>query len=268
MDSPTPLLFKKGDGTPINGWEEWTRPKREVQWKSGRSAMELARAWFLDGTAQTPREIEDLLASHSSTRQTRFTEGFPEWVTALPERGEGRNHDLMLLGEQQGQPLVACIEAKADEPFGERIGELYRKARDRQQTEGTRVPERSIALLKMVFGSGANPTEKPWCDLRYQLLTGLAGTLLEAQKRKMSRGLFIVQGFQSGALDSDKVALNEGDYARLIEALFAVPPLDVQRSRLYGLKILVGNLNHPVEILVGKTTQTVFVEPPQNLDQK
>lgn len=30
----------------INSMDDWTRPKKLEHWKAGRSAMELARAWF------------------------------------------------------------------------------------------------------------------------------------------------------------------------------------------------------------------------------
>lgn len=217
--------------------------------------MELARAWFAAGTAQTPHEIEELQRSHGTTQGAQWSEGFPEKVTALPERGEGRNHDLLLLGEQNGEPLIACIEAKADEPFGALIGDYYQKAR--QNTEPTRAPQRIEALLKLVFGDSASPTEKPWCDLRYQLLTGLAGTILEAQARGVSRGLFVVHELRVGQLDEKKLALNADDYSRFIEALFGVPMSRVQSGLFYGAKDYITRNGSDLEILVGKAVRRI-----------
>ena len=84
----------KPDGTPITKWEEWTRPKRSYHWKPGRSAMELARAWFRDNCLSPPKEMIKLLSRHSRLTQLDFIIGIPELVTPLPEKGEGRNHDL------------------------------------------------------------------------------------------------------------------------------------------------------------------------------
>ena len=40
------LSLEGHDGQPIADWHSWTRPKAEYHWRAGRSAMELARAWF------------------------------------------------------------------------------------------------------------------------------------------------------------------------------------------------------------------------------
>jgi hypothetical protein len=36
----------------------------------------------------------------------------PECVTALPERGEGRNHDLVMVGKSKKAQVTVCVEAK------------------------------------------------------------------------------------------------------------------------------------------------------------
>ena len=88
------VVFKNHEDKPIEDWQNWTRPKREYQWKEGRSAMELARSWFPSGTLQCPSELQNLLSTNARTADTQFDEGRPEFVTSLPQRGEGRNHDL------------------------------------------------------------------------------------------------------------------------------------------------------------------------------
>ena len=114
----TRLTLSRPDGTPITHWQMWTRPKKEYQWEPERSAMELAKAWFRQSETSPPEELSQLL--HSSERLTtlKLLRGIPERVTSLPERGEGRNHDLWLLGWTKQEQVTICIEAKADEPFG------------------------------------------------------------------------------------------------------------------------------------------------------
>ena len=112
------MVLLRPDGAPINKWEEWTRPKRDYQWKAGRSAMELARSWFKDGNICAPKEWIELLSSHKRLSGFDFTKGVPELVTILPERGEGRNHDLSIQGKTSNENFTLCIEAKEGEPFG------------------------------------------------------------------------------------------------------------------------------------------------------
>src|SRR5712692_4427123 len=94
----------------------------------GRSAMELAKAWFPDDQLSAPPELMDLLPSHSRLHNQRLVRGVPEFVTSLPVRGEGRNHDLWLLGKTERESITICIEAKADEAFGNDTIAEYRTA--------------------------------------------------------------------------------------------------------------------------------------------
>ena len=52
---------------------------------------------------------------------------------AAPERGEGRNHDLWARGSADGRAFTLCVEARADEPFGDTIGETCAKAVERSE---------------------------------------------------------------------------------------------------------------------------------------
>ncbi len=139
-------------GKPIICYQEWARPKKSYQWKAGRSALELARSWFRQDHPSPPDEFLSLL--HSSTRlhDIQIISGIPELVTRLPERGEGRNHDLALIGNIDNEQVTVTIEAKADEPFGnDTIFEYYSRAmRRREKGESTKVPERIEQLLSMV----------------------------------------------------------------------------------------------------------------------
>lgn len=116
MDNP---ILKDRAGQVINRWQDWTPPKQTYHWKEGRSAMELAKSWFASGTPQCPTELQALLSTNSRTRDIEITEGYPEYVTALPygSQANGRNHDMMLRGHTPNEAAVICVEAKVDEPF-------------------------------------------------------------------------------------------------------------------------------------------------------
>jgi len=53
-------LVKK-NGEAINCWQDWEPPKKDYQWKEGRSAMEVAKSWFRQSVAAPPKESEYLL---------------------------------------------------------------------------------------------------------------------------------------------------------------------------------------------------------------
>lgn len=204
-------------GKSIDKWDAWSRPKSDYQWKSGRSAMELAKAWFRTPKSCCPEEITALLESHPSTRGLVLKSGRPEHVTPLPERGEGRNHDLWLTGSTLHGKLTVCVEAKADEPFGERLGKQIQVARKRQPN--TRAAERARALLNLLFGEDRNPEAAPWRDLRYQLITAAAGTLLQARIDGSVAGVLVIHEFHSNHTKSDNLLSNQADLESFVALL-------------------------------------------------
>jgi len=244
--------LKDHDGQPIADWRSWPRPKAERHWRAGRSAMELARAWFTSPVPICPPEVESLLESHPVTAGVALTEGWPEYVTALPERGEGRNHDLLLVGCRDACGVVVSVEAKVDEPFGVEIGKYWHSAR--KSKKRTRVPERIEALVSMVFGSGARPDAEPWSLLRYQLLTAVAGTAREAAQRKADTAVLVIHEFLTHSANARKVSDNAQDLSDFISVLFSQDNTPIQPGRLYGPSVLAANkdLSRAVNVFIGK----------------
>jgi hypothetical protein len=245
----TPLSLSKPNGTPITMWESWTPPKKDYHWKPGRSAMELAQAWFRQDKAIPPEEF--LLLLNSSPRLTglRLLRGIPELVTLLPERGEGRNHDLWLVGQTDREQVTICIEGKADEPFGnETVLECWDRAmRRRNSGEPTRAPERIQALLEMVGQSGFLPLESLWGPVRYQLLTAICGTALQAQLDSSGLAIFVVHEFRTELTAKKNLRRNQLDFEKFLSVLSSAP-ISAEPDRLYGPFEV-----SKVECLVGKT---------------
>jgi hypothetical protein len=214
------LTLSRPDSTPITRWEDWTPPKKDYHWQPGHSAMELAKAWFRSGSLSVPSEIAQMLSSVQRFRDIEFVRGVPEHVTALPIRGEGRNHDLWLLGRTAGETVTVCVEAKADEAFGNYTVAGYRQHAVKRIEQGkpTKVPKRIDALLGIV-GQSINA----WADVRYQLLTAIAGTILQAQEdakpKAATAAIFIVHEFPTAATTEPKRRQNAADFARLLNVL-------------------------------------------------
>jgi hypothetical protein len=144
--------LKNRKGEPITDWRGWTPPKGDKkQWRAARSAMELARAWFTAPAPTVPPEITDLLATQAATDGAVFTEGWPELKTALPERGEGRNHDLVLVGTAGGRGLLVAVEAKVDETMGPPVGSCWRTSK---RTKGSYAWRRADTCSGVCSGMG------------------------------------------------------------------------------------------------------------------
>ena len=241
------ILFDRRNRA-ISDWRTWTRPKEDYQWRSSRSAMELARAWFTSPVPVTPPEIAALLGTQPRTSNVVFEQGWPELKTPLPVRGEGRNHDLVLVGQAAGQRLLVSIEAKVDETMGPAVGAYWRKSKNSKTP--SLAWRRIDVLLAAGFGPSASATAAPWCGLPYQLLTALVGTAIEAAQRQAAIGVLAIHEFVTESATKERLERNSKDFATFLRAL------GVPRSRvgeLYGpFDVDLKEESVVVQVFVGK----------------
>lgn len=232
--------IRNSQGEAIRDWRDWTRPKDATKhWRAGRSALELARAWFTSEAPRIPAEVAQLLATSSLLDHLVIENGSPEAVTPLPHGREGRNHDLLLTGTAACGKVVVAVEAKADEPFGsERIGSYWRRMRDgRDPRDGSRptpsnLPERIEALLQILLGN-VRPDRPPWSEVRYQLLTAAAGAVVEAERRKAQLAVLIIHEFRTTETRLSALEKNAADLHRFLDAL-GLDPASYDGPQLLG----------------------------------
>ncbi len=194
------------NGTPISSQDDWLEhapPKSgEDHWVDGGSAKELARAWFpIPGEPVIPPELASLLATHPNLPDIRLIEAEPEAripFDAYP--GEPRNADLAIRAEGSVGTIAITVEAKADESFGDKIEPmLVAGARKLSRDTNTNIVER----VKGLGGALLPPWEEGldhFGELRYQLLTGVAGTLAYARALSAPVAVFVIHEF----IDLDK----------------------------------------------------------------
>jgi hypothetical protein len=222
-------------GREIRTMEDWlllAGPKEGIaQWAHGRSAMETARAWLRGGRPAVPKELSALLESCEQTANFRPLYAIPELVTKLDEfRGEHRNHDLVVVGIARGGRTLLGIEAKADEPFGSMRTGVYLEKSSRKPRSNA--PERIRRLVRALFGPSALNSDQvvePYASLRYQLLTALAGTLIEGRRRFAEQAILLVHEFTSASVQElgyagtkgAALARNDEDWRALVSALGA-----------------------------------------------
>ena len=182
--------------TTVEEWYQFAPPKAKGKhWKDGRSAKSLAQ--FMTDKNQV-KKLEDILVEleYDTNGVISCT---PEANTVLPCKGNGRNHDLLMIGED----FVVGIEAKVSESFGEEISTELIEASDNKKG-------RIDTLANKLFGCKINEV-KDGLELRYQLLTGVYGTLLEAENNKKSKALFLVIVFTDGITREDENAVNRNN---------------------------------------------------------
>lgn len=182
--------------TTVEEWYQFAPPKAKGKhWKDGRSAKSLAQ--FMTDKNQV-KKLEDILVEleYDTNGVISCT---PEANTVLPCKGNGRNHDLLMIGED----FVVGIEAKVSEPFGEEISTELIEASDNKKG-------RIDKLANELFGCKINEV-KDGLEVRYQLLTGVYGTLLEAENNKKSKALFLVIVFTDGLTSEDENAVNRNN---------------------------------------------------------
>ena len=185
---------------------EWPRPVAAHHWAEERSAYELARDWL----AGADRRVEALLSSHPMFGgEVLLHWGVGEHASAFDANPRGpRHHDLLVGGICPRGRVVIGVEGKADEPLDRTLSDKRMKALADNARSGQ--PARIDALCRAFFG--ATPREEPALGvLRYQLLSALAGTLVEANRDGAMFAVVLVHEFVTTKTDDAEHAANRTD---------------------------------------------------------
>jgi len=243
----------------VEAWFEAAPPKSgKAHWKDGRSAKELARSWFPSGSAGpvVPDEFRALLASHPELEGITLLEGQPELRIAIDDLpGEPCNADLALLADAAGRRVAITVEALADETFGDRVEAVLRGAasdlaRDRPTNRVERVRTLAAALLP-AWKEG----DPHLGELRYQLLTGVAGSLAHARSTGAGCALFVVHELVDLARTKEsRRRNNREDLDRFVRRLTGGAVERLQRGVLAGPVRVPGNAHIPgtMDLYLGK----------------
>ncbi len=251
------------NGSSIGCIEDWARyapPKAKYQWVEGRSAYELARAWCGSGTPAMPPELKALFDSCPETQNLSVASVTPEQQIAFDAHGgEPRNADLAFIGTTLKGKVAVTVEAKADEPFGKTVGEVMSDALERLvRNPRSRGVARVQDLARALFRAHVQGLPKVG-DLRYQLLTAVAGTIAYAQQHGARLAVLVIHEFVTPKTRDDRHARNCKDYQDFLARL------NGQSSAQSAGVGMVGPFRIPGEplfeeipsLLVGKVVVTV-----------
>jgi hypothetical protein len=148
--------------------------------------------------------------------------------------------------------VLVSVEAKADEPFGELICNVGSK------NPNSKIPQRLELLKNSIFGRTIGDVIG---NVRYQLLTGVAGALIEAKNKGADISVFIIHEFLSEALDNRKVRQNSNDFEYFVRILSGRNNLLLQSNELYEIESVPGGEFVPggIKLLIGKTKVEVVI---------
>ena len=222
----------------VNDWFRLALPKKgALQWKDGRSAKELAKAWCnRKNCPSPPEEFLKLLTPLVDADQLAGAAGWPEHQVPIDDLpGEPPNIDLAIVSDGLLGRTAICVEAKADEPFGEYALAKYDDAAKRIELgEKTGALKRLLNLEKNLLPE-SNPSLPGRAEIRYQLLTGTAAALAMAKSHKASVAVFVVHEFSfSGHVDKKKLIQNKIDLDCFVRRLTRGSTTSLQEGVLLG----------------------------------
>jgi len=207
--------FWRGD-EPLHSHAEW-RGKLGKNSKQGTSAPTLAAVWG------GPVELMGALRHQPELHGLRLTRLVVEAQSSVDEFSGPRNHDLVARGELPGgesfgatvkQQTAAAARAKS---VAEKAGKT------------SNAPERLKGLLERFVNY---PTSEPRVqNMRYQLLTALAGTLSEAEERGAQHAVLMVHEFLTDERpNAEIVREHDRDLHNFVTTVFDMEPPSAQQA--------------------------------------
>jgi len=235
-------VYKEKEIRSVDDWFLYAPPKMGARhWKDGRSAKELARSWFRNNLAKPPEELVVLLEARFG-RGTTFHDVKPECTVQLDEfDGEQRNCDLVALCKLGTSRAVIHVEAKADEPFGDLIGEYF----DRKINSVSNVPERIRRLSLGLFGREPDEAIR---KLRYQLLHATAAALIDTKANDAEFGLLLIHEFRSASLSHRKLSRNGRDWADFVHTFPELATARIEKDLILGPISVPGGNRIPASV--------------------
>lgn len=243
----------------LEEWEMHAGPKRPTQWKDGRSAKEIARAW-LSAHGSFPAEVTALFANHPHFGPVSSWDAEPEARLPFDKfAGEPRNSDLVIYANDQHGSLLIAVEAKADEFFGNTVtNELAAAVKTRQNKPSSNKVTRIEQLLVALMGHGLHE-DPSMGSLRYQLMTATAGALCAAERAHARRAVLLVHEFVTDVTSDSKHAINATDLSNFVSRLSHGSVQAVESGNMYGPFVVPGMplVSASIQLFVGKVSRSL-----------
>ncbi len=209
-----------------------------------------------------PEEIKALLDSSELTSNMEVDIVFPEIKLRFDDcGGNDRVSDIAFVGRSGERKIAVTIEAKGDESFGETVAKTFEAAVEtRLGNPRSRALDRVVALPQTMLRPWKKGQSKVG-DLRYQLLTAMAGTLANAHAQGAEYAVMLIHEFKTEKTDRALQEENQKDLEAFVERI-ADGAMNLVEGELAG-PIVVGPgcglyPSPTVPLLIGKI---VFFSP-------
>lgn len=195
---------------------------KEKNWEEGRSACTLAKYFTTPNIEESYgiKKIKEYFEALGFSNP-RFESAEIEHPSPFDEYSRPRMQDLVIKGESENGRILACIEAKVDEKFGnEVLNQAYKNAKQYKiKHPNSNRQNRIEKLCKNYLNVSAESiNSEPENNIRYQLLHYLAGSICEANEK--DNVVFMpIMVFKTDEYNKKKGERNRKDYDRFIEAL-------------------------------------------------
>ncbi len=199
-------MIISGEIKNIYEWYAKAGPKnRETQWIKNHSALEFAKL-VLDNSFENDIK-ENILNKISNNQNIVFA--IPEQITRLDEYNGGqRNHDLILYAENETEKIAICFEAKVNEDFDVILSKKWKEGYKKNSNIHNRIRNIIDSIWQKSQIENYN-------DLRYQLLTGLFGTIKFAEKLNIKKCVFCI--YQIQVDEKTKIKKTENEIQKLLD---------------------------------------------------
>lgn len=252
----------KKNNKPINSVKEWgiiAPPKEKVHWKDHRSAKEASKSWFENDKPAIPKELKQAFENSDHFTDLNVQEVEPEALLKFDKFSGPSNMDVLVHAKDDKGEFTIGIEAKADEPFSEYVKDKFSDALEVKfespnTNRITRIEQLALALFSKKSGNS-----KKIGELRYQLLSGLAGTVAKAVSNKQSRAVFLVHEFDTPLTTNEKHEQNQTDLNNFVQRLSDGMIKVVQSGILHGPIRIPGKplFDDTPDIFIGKITRNI-----------
>ena len=206
-------IITKNEINSLDGWMFFAPPKGgKKQWKPEHSAQEFAKI-VLDKD-KFESEACDLVKEELGKIQLHKV--YPEKQTKFDKfKGGKRHHDLACLAkkENSNEKIALCYEAKATETLDKEV--QVHIANALQKNPNSNMKNRVNSLTKRFWGK--NYDENLYGDLRYQLFSGLAGTICFAEKNSCSACVFVIYQIETDKTKEEDMNSTRNDVVKFIQ---------------------------------------------------
>ncbi|QLY40171.1 hypothetical protein HF295_04555 [Hujiaoplasma nucleasis] len=187
---------------------------KKKDWCEGKSAESLCRYWFNEDNNEFDKMISEKFSGF------KLNDGYFEATTYFDNyKGGPRNHDLLFkkVIYNKGQMTIG-IEAKGNEEYAELIKDKYQYViNTRAKGKKSNLDLRLDAIFDSLNRNNNDLSYDEFSGLRYQLFSGLIGTITEANLNKSDVALFIIHQFVTHKTITSSLETNKRDLKKYLK---------------------------------------------------